>query len=99
MTTKPEDLDPPACPWCGAMAGTCSDFPNCPGGHEPGKPFEVVFAPGCFDGFEGTPEQLAELIAEIHQKFANGVPDGLERLSPEESESLHAQIEKTKDRQ
>jgi hypothetical protein len=24
--------DPPACPTCGAMAGVCSDYPNCPAG-------------------------------------------------------------------
>jgi hypothetical protein len=23
--------DPPACPACGAMAGACKDYPNCPG--------------------------------------------------------------------
>lgn len=29
------------------------------------KPFEVVFAPGCFDDFEGSQEELNALIAEI----------------------------------
>lgn len=33
---------------------------------------EVVFAPGCFDGFDGTPEELQELMAEIRQKAADG---------------------------
>lgn len=27
-----EDCDPPACVGCGAMAGVCTDYPNCPGG-------------------------------------------------------------------
>ena len=27
------------------------------------KPPEIVFAPGCFDNFEGTQEELQELIA------------------------------------
>lgn len=33
---------------------------------------EIVFAPGCFDDFDGTPEELQELIAEIHRKAADG---------------------------
>jgi hypothetical protein len=46
---------------------------------------ELVFAPGCFDNFEGTQEELDELIKEITDKFASG--DALEEaraLSPEE---------------
>ncbi len=33
---------------------------------------KLVFAPGCFDGFEGTQEELDELIKEIEQGFADG---------------------------
>jgi hypothetical protein len=29
------------------------------------KKLEVVFAPGCFDDFEGSQEELDELVAEI----------------------------------
>lgn len=36
------------------------------------KDYEIVFAPGCFDGFDGTQEELDELIAEIHRKFKSG---------------------------
>lgn len=36
------------------------------------KPLEVVFMPGCFDAFEGTQEELAELIALIQSKVADG---------------------------
>jgi hypothetical protein len=46
---------------------------------------ELVFAPGCFDNFEGTQEELDELIKEITDKFASG--EALEEaraLSPEE---------------
>ena len=46
---------------------------------------ELVFAPGCFDDFEGTQEELDELIKEITDKFASG--EALEEaraLSPEE---------------
>lgn len=33
---------------------------------------EVVFAPGCFDGFEGTQEELQDLMAEIHRMVESG---------------------------
>ena len=38
------------------------------------KPEElkVVFAPGCFDTFEGTQEELDELMAEIGQLITTG---------------------------
>lgn len=33
---------------------------------------EIVFAPGCFDGFEGTQEELDDLMAEIHRMVESG---------------------------
>jgi hypothetical protein len=33
---------------------------------------KVSFEPGCFDGFEGTQEELDELVAQIHQMFESG---------------------------
>lgn len=33
---------------------------------------EIVFAPGCFDGFEGTQEELNDLMAEIHRLVESG---------------------------
>jgi len=39
---------------------------------DPDKPMEIVFAPGCFDGFEGTQEELDGLLAEIHKMFEAG---------------------------
>jgi hypothetical protein len=33
---------------------------------------EIVFAPGCFDNFEGTQEELDELIASINQMVESG---------------------------
>jgi hypothetical protein len=33
---------------------------------------KLVFAPGCFDDFEGTQEELNELIADIQSKFDDG---------------------------
>lgn len=34
--------------------------------------FKVVFAPGCFDGFEGTQEELDALVQELTQKAKDG---------------------------
>ncbi len=39
------------------------------------KPPKVTFAPGCFDDFDGTPEELQELIAAIHRMVADGTLD------------------------
>jgi hypothetical protein len=36
------------------------------------KDIEVVFAPGSMDNFEGTPEELAGLVAEIKNMAMNG---------------------------
>lgn len=36
------------------------------------KPLKVEFAQGCFDNFEGTQEELQELIAHIHQSVQDG---------------------------
>lgn len=33
---------------------------------------EVVFAPGCFDNFEGTQEELDTLMADIMKMFETG---------------------------
>lgn len=49
------------------------------------KPVEVVFAPGCFDDFDGTQEELDELIAEIKRMVDSGeLFDQMEPLSVEE---------------
>lgn len=36
------------------------------------KKLEVVFAPGCFDNFDGTQEELDEMMAEIHRMVESG---------------------------
>jgi len=36
----------------------------------------LEFAPGCFDSFEGTQEELDEAIAMIQQMFEDGVDSG-----------------------
>lgn len=56
------------------------------------KPLKVVFAEGCFDNFQGTPEELAELIAEIHQLAESGqLMEKAQPLSEEEAEQLLGQ--------
>jgi transcription antitermination factor NusG len=53
------------------------------------KDIVVEFAPGAFDDFEGTQEELDQLIAEIHEAFASG--EALEEsipLSDEEFDEL-----------
>lgn len=36
------------------------------------QPLKVVFAPGCFDTFEGTQEELDDLVAMIQQEVESG---------------------------
>ena len=36
------------------------------------KPMKIVFTEGCFDDFEGTQEELDELVAHIQQLAASG---------------------------
>lgn len=39
---------------------------------EMSEKMKIVFAPGCFDGFEGTQEELNELIDELTRMAENG---------------------------
>lgn len=53
------------------------------------KKLEIVFAPGCFDKFTGTQEELDKLVAEIKAQVENGtlLEEG-EELSDEEIEEM-----------
>lgn len=42
---------------------------------------KVTFAPGCFDNFEGSQEELDGLIKEIQDKFAHMTPEQLQAES------------------
>ena len=42
------------------------------------KKMKVEFAPGCFDHFDGTQEELDALMAEIQDMFANMTPEEIE---------------------
>ena len=61
---------------------------------------KVVFAPGAFDNFEGTQEELEKLLKEIHDTFASGdfvsEPldlDALQEEDPVEYERLIKQLD------
>lgn len=64
------------------------DDPTTSSAPESDKP-KLVFAPGCFDNFEGTQEELQELIAEIHRMFESGeVFEKAQLLDDEEFEQV-----------
>lgn len=55
---------------------------------------EIVFAPGCFDSFEGTQEELDALVAEIQgmaesgELFEKSTPVNVDNLDDEDLELL-----------
>ena len=64
------------------------------------KDLKIEFAPGCFDNFEGTQEELQEMIAMLHQMAADGTLD--ENSTPvdlDDEEFVKAMQEKTRTRQ
>ena len=55
------------------------------GRDEPKPELKVVFAEGCFDDFDGSQDELAEMIADIHRMAKDGtIMDGAVPLSDEE---------------
>jgi hypothetical protein len=60
---------------------------------------EIIFAPGCFDSFEGTQEELDEMIAEIQRMaesgelFENSTELDIEDLAEEDPEFADKLIE------
>lgn len=50
------------------------------------KKLRIEFAPGAFDHFDGTQEELDELIKELEQMFEGKTPEELEALGTELSE-------------
>ena len=49
--------------------------------HMTDQPLKVQFAPGCFDDFEGTQEELDLLMADIHSMFENMTAEDLAATS------------------
>lgn len=41
---------------------------------------KIEFEPGCFDGFEGTQEELVEFMAEITKMFEGKTPEDLKAM-------------------
>ena len=53
------------------------------------KGLKLEFMPGCFDDFEGTQEELDELVAELERMAKDGTfLENSEPLSDEEAEAL-----------
>lgn len=64
------------------------------------KPTEIVFAPGCFDNFDGTQEELQDMLAQIRQMLEDGtLMENSTQLSDEESQEIMEMIEKKGPRQ
>lgn len=71
--------------------------------NEEKKPLEIVFAPGCFDNFDGTQEELDDLMAQIQKMADSGelieqshpvdIDAMLDELTDEEIEDLISQLE------
>lgn len=50
------------------------------------EPYKLVFAPGCFDGFEGSQEELDALIKEIQGLVDSG--EIFEKSQPLDEEGM-----------
>ena len=50
------------------------------------KDLKIEFAPGCFDNFEGTQEELDDLIKQIKEMFASG--EALQNSRPLDYDNL-----------
>ena len=48
---------------------------------EENKELKVVFAPGAFDSFEGTQEELDEMIAEVQAMFEGKTKEEIQSIS------------------
>lgn len=60
------------------------------------KKLKIEFAPGCFDTFEGTQEELDEMVAEIHRLIETGeLFEKCTRLEIDEDPEIEAAIERS----
>jgi hypothetical protein len=61
---------------------------------------KIVFAEGCFDGFDGTEEELAAMLADLHQMAEDGtLMENATPLRPEEEEEFVEMMQKRIPRQ
>ena len=57
-------------------------------------PLKIVFAPGAFDSFDGTQEELDAIVAEVQDMFENLTPEQLAAQSREiDLEQLAADLD------
>lgn len=58
------------------------------------KKLKIEFAPGCFDNFEGTQEELDELVSEIQRMVDSGeMAENSRELTEEEFYELPTEIQ------
>jgi len=58
------------------------------------KDIKIEFAPGCFDNFEGTQEELDSLIAEIKNMIVNGsIHEHSRELTEEDFDELPEEVQ------
>ena len=58
------------------------------------KKLKIEFAPGCFDNFDGTQEELDELVAEIQRMVDSGeMAENSRELTEEEFYELPPEIQ------
>jgi hypothetical protein len=61
---------------------------------------QIEFAPGAFDDFEGTQEELDEMIAELRTMVDDGsIQEKATRLSPEEADDMLEMMSRRNTRQ
>lgn len=64
------------------------------------KKMEIKFAPGCFDGFDGTQEELDGLIAELQRMAESGeLLEKAEPVSEEDAAEIYEHLSKLDKRQ
>ena len=64
------------------------------------KKLKLVFAPGCFDQFEGTQEELQDLIAQLHQMVDSGkIFEEAVPVDPEEEARIYEMLRQQEKRQ
>jgi hypothetical protein len=61
---------------------------------------KLEFAPGCFDDFDGTQEELQEMIAQLHAMLEDGTLfKNSQPVSEEESQAIQRKIADRSSRQ
>ena len=64
------------------------------------KEIKIQFAPGCFDNFDGTQEELQEMIAMIRQMVNDGtLEENSTPVDPEDEELIKFLEQKMRPRQ